>query len=290
MEEIFDAAVIGSGPAGISAAVNLKILNKSFIWLSSRADSQKTQRAELIQNYIGLPAVTGENLNLAFKNHYAGMGISPRGEVATGVYDTGGKFTVLAGQNSYECKSVIICTGVSAAKPLDGEERFLGMGISYCATCDGYLYRGKNIAVLCTDKKVEHEVKFLCDIAKKAFVMPMYKGYEIESANAEIILKKPVGVTGGQRLEKVLFRNGEEIEADGLFILRGAVAPATLVKGIQTEEGHIKVDRAQKTNIAGIFAAGDCTGRPYQFAKAVGEGNVAAHSAVEYLDNLKDGV
>lgn len=282
MEKIYDVAVIGSGPAGISAAVNLKILNKSFIWLSSRLNSKKTERAEIIKNYIGLPDIGGAELNWTFKNHYEGMNIEPSEEVATGVYETGGKFTVLAGEKAYDCKCVILCVGVEAVKPLKGEEKLVGRGISYCATCDGFLYRDKTIAILCTDKRYEHEVEFLCGLSKKAFVFPMYNGYAIKSEKAEIVLKNPQEVIGEERFEKVLLRGGE-IAADGMFILRGAVSPATLVKGLETEEGHIKVDRALRTNIDGIFAAGDCTGRPYQFAKAVGEGNVAAHSAVEYL-------
>lgn len=279
---MYDIAIIGGGPAGVSAALNAKILNKSFIWLSSEATSKKVGRAELIKNYPALPDVSGEEFAVALQRHTESMGIKLSEEVVTGVYETGGKFTLLAGNKEYDAKAVILCLGVQAAKPVEGEEEFLGRGISYCATCDGMLYKGKNIAVVCTDKKFEHEIEFLCQIAHMCAVIPLYRGYEINAENAQIILKAPVKYTGDMRVRQVHFKDGL-LDVDGVFILKSAISPATLVHGLKTEGGHISVNRACETNIPGVFAAGDCTGRPYQYAKAVGEGNVAIHSAVEYL-------
>ncbi|MDE7452782.1 MAG: NAD(P)/FAD-dependent oxidoreductase [Clostridia bacterium] len=283
---MYDVAIIGSGPAGISAAINLKILGKNFIWLSSRASSKKVNQAPLIKNYPGLPDVTGSELAWTFQNHIDGMNIRICEKVVTGVYDTDGKFTLLAGEEQYEAKTVILCTGAETGKSLENEDSFVGRGVSYCATCDGFLYRDKIIGVLCTDKKFEHEVEFLADLSKKAYIFPMYQGYEIKSQKAEIILKNPVKISGGMKIEKVHYKGGE-VQVDGLFILKGAISPATLVHGLATDGGHIMVKRDLSTNIAGIFAAGDCTGAPYQYAKSVGEGNVAAHSAVEYLSKHK---
>lgn len=279
---MFDVAIIGSGPAGVSAAINLKILNKSFIWYSSRTSSKKVERSHLIKNYPAFPEISGEKLNEDFLKHAQSLGIEINEEVVTGVYETDGYFTLLVQDKSVEAKSVILCLGVEAIKPIDGEEEFLGRGVSYCATCDGFLYKGKKIAVLITDKKFEHEAKFLCGLAEKTYLIPLYKGYEAPP-DAEVILKAPKKLSGGMKIEKIDF-GSESIEVDGLFILRGAVTPKTLLRGLKVEDGHIAVNRNMETNIDGIFAAGDCTGRPYQIAKAVGEGNIAAHSAVEYLD------
>jgi len=279
---MFDIAIIGSGPAGVSVALNAKILNKSFIWLGSRVTSKRAESAELIKNYPGLPDITGAEFVWALKNHTDSMGIELKEEVVTGVYETGGYFSLLAGTETYEAKTVILCLGVETVKPVEGEESFVGRGVSYCATCDGFLYKGKTIAVLCTDKRFEHEIEYLCGLAEKAYVMPLYKGYGIKAENAEIIMKSPVRLTGDMKLKEVVFRDGK-IAVDGLFILKGAISPATLVHGLETSGGHITVNRDCSTNIAGVFAAGDCTGRPYQYAKCVGEGNVAVHSAVEYL-------
>ncbi len=283
---MYDIAIIGSGPAGVSAALNLKVLGKNFIWFSSRAVSKKVEKAELIKNYPGLPDVTGGELAASLKTHFEKMDIPLTEEVVTGIYDTGGKFTLLAKDKQYEAQAVILCLGVESSKPIEGEESFVGRGVSYCATCDGFLYKGKKIGVLCTDKRFEHEVEFLADIAETAYVFPMYRGYDIKSQKAQIILKNPVKLSGDMRLKKVEYKGGE-LDIDGMFILKGAISPSTLVHGLRTEDGHISVGRDCATNIAGIFAAGDCTGRPYQYAKAVGEGNIAAHSAVDYLASLR---
>jgi len=279
---MYDLAIIGGGPAGVSAVINAKILNKSFIWFSSGESSKKVARAELIKNYPALPDVTGKELAAALKKHTDSLGIEAVNEIITGVYPMGNKFTLLAGSKDYEAKTVILCLGVETQKPVDGEERLLGRGVSYCATCDGFLYRGKKIAVYCTDKRYESEIEFLCSIAEKVYVMPLYKDYSIKAQNAEIILKSPVKFAGENRLNAVEFKDGS-LEVDGVFVLKSAFSPTTLVHGLKVEDGHIWVDRKMQTNINGLFAAGDCTGRPYQYVKAAGEGNVAAHSAIEYL-------
>ena len=282
---MYDIAIIGSGPAGISAAMNAKILNQNFIWFASLSVSKKVGQAALVKNYLGLPDVSGEELSKAFLNHAERLGIKPIDKVVNGVYSGGNCFTLLSGTEDFTAKTVILCLGVDTAK-IEGEERLVGRGISYCATCDGFMYRGKNIAILCTDKRFEHEIEFLCSVANKAYVMPLYKGYEIKSQNAEILLKSPIRVEGEKILEKIVFKDGS-LEVDGLFILRSSVSPSILLHGLEMNEGHIVVDRAMQTNIKGVFAAGDCTGRPYQYMKAAGEGNVALHSAVQYLSEIE---
>lgn len=278
----YDIAIIGGGAAGVSAAINAKILQKKFIWFANGNLSKKLAQAELVKNYPGLPDVTGGELAWTLKNHYESMNIEPCEKVVTGVYQVDGGFSLLAGNDAYDAKTVILCLGVEAAKPVDGEEEFVGRGISYCATCDGFLYKGKTIAVICTDKRFEHEIEYLCSLAEKAYVIPLYKGYNVTAKNAEIVLKAPKKFEGGRKLERVVFKDGF-IEVDGAFLLKGALSPAILVHGLKTENGHVWVNRDCSTNIAGVFAAGDCTGRPYQYAKAAGEGNVAVHSAVEFL-------
>lgn len=279
---MYDAIIIGGGPAGISAAINLKLLGKTFKWFGTI--SKKVERAELIKNYVGFPAVTGEQLSSAFIGHTESMGIEICEDVVNGVYETGGYFTLLVQDKSFEAKCVILCLGVQTSKPLKGEEEYLGRGISYCATCDGFLYKDKKIAILCTDKRFEHEAEFLIKIAKKAYVIPLYKDYEIKSKKAQIILKNPLSVSGDTKVRQLNFKD-ESLDIDGMFILRGSVSPSTLLRGLAIKDGHIEVNRDCSTNIKGVFAAGDCTGRPYQYAKAVGEGNIAAHSAVDYIDN-----
>ena len=283
---MYDLAIIGGGPAGVSAAITAKISNLDFVWFGSGAISKKVKSAELIKNYPGLPDISGEELGWAFKNHAESLGINLKEEIVSGVYDTGGKYTLIANNEEFEARAVILCVGVEAVKPIDGEEKFLGRGVSYCATCDGMLYRGKNIAVVSYDKRFEHEIDYLCSLAKSAVVMPLYKDFEVSAENAKILVKSPLKIDGGERAERLIFKDGEEA-FDGVFILKCAISPSTLLHGLKMENGHIAADRTCATNLKGVFAAGDCTGRPYQYVKAAGEGNVAAHSAAEYIAENK---
>ena len=208
-------------------------------------------------------------------------------EKVTGVYALKDKFSVTTDKgNLYESVSVILACGVESVKSIEGEETFFGRGVSYCATCDGFLYKNKTIAVFCTSKRLEHEIGYLADFAKKVYLIPMYKDVDINLANVEKIVKMPKAIVGNTRVEKVLFSD-LELDVDGIFMLRECVSPAVLVGGLQVENGHVAVTRNMETNLQGCFAAGDCTGRPYQYAKAVGEGNVAAHSASEYITQRK---
>lgn len=279
---MYDVIIIGSGAAGISAALTLKLRNKNILWLGNPNLSAKISSAHLVVNYPGLNAVSGREMCGAFSAQIAAAGLEITHRRATGVYATGDFFTVLCGQDSFEGRSVIVATGVDSVKTIAGESEFLGRGVSYCATCDGFLYRGKTIAVICTDKALEEEVKFLSETAGQVYYTAVYKNAEINGDNVRCMPHMPVSIEGKGRVERICY--GEEsLPVDGAFILKSAVAPSVLVPGIKAEGGHIAVDRMQRTNIAGLFAAGDCTGRPYQYAKAAGEGNVAAHSACEYL-------
>lgn len=278
-----DCIIIGSGVAGVSAALTLKANGRTFELLGSAALSEKITKAEMIRNYAGLPNITGADFCKALQHQLAQAEISVKEERAMGVYALNGKFGVATQEGSYyESKTVILTCGVESVKTIDGETEFTGRGVSFCATCDGFLYKDKTIAVLCTSKRLEHEIGHLAHFAKKVYLIPMYKNVEIQGDNIEIIRQMPVKITGNSRVEKVVFKD-KELAVDGVFSLRESVSPTTLVSGIETENGHIKVARNMQTNLVGCYAAGDCTGRPYQYAKAVGEGNVAAHAVSEYL-------
>lgn len=278
-----DCIIVGSGVAGISAALTLKANGKTALIFGSKALSEKIEKAELIQNYPGLSLITGKDFTAALKKQLEAAEIEIKSEKVSGVYAMKEKFAVATQQGGmYESKSVILACGVESIKQIDGEDTYLGRGVSACATCDGFLYKGKTIAVFCTSKRLEHEIKYLADIAAKVYLIPMYKGVEIAGENIETIRKMPTKIDGEKRVEKLCFGT-EELPIDGMFVLRESTSPAVLVGGLEMQNGHVKVARDMSTNIKGCYAAGDCTGRPYQYAKAVGEGNVAAHSVSEFL-------
>ena len=284
---MFDCMIIGSGPAGISAALTLKSNGKNFLLFGSPDLSEKIEKAESIRNYPGFLGVTGKAFAEDLKRQLKDAEIEVKNEKVGGVYALKDKFVLTTHEgNTYEGKTVILACGVESVKQVEGEEAFTGRGVSYCATCDGFLYKGKTIAVLCTTKRLEHEIGYLADFAEKVYLIPMYKDVEIQRDNVEILRKMPTQIVGGKRVEKLLFSTKdvvEELPVDGVFMLRDCLSPALLVGGLQAEEGHVVVDRGMATNLKGLYAAGDCTGRPYQYAKAVGEGNVAAHAVSEYL-------
>ena len=283
---VFDTAIIGSGPAGVSAALNLKIHEKNFIWLGSKALSDKITKAEKIMNYPGLKEISGMELNQAFSQQIDSMDIKITEHMVNSIMPFSGHFALMAGSEFYETRTIILATGVANQPLLQRESEMLGKGVSYCATCDGGLYRNKKIAVICSAARFEHEVKYLADLAEKGYFFPTYPGASKISDNVEKIMERPVSVEGQERVTGISLKNGEMISVDGVFCLRDSISLSTLLPGLELEEKHIKVNRKMETSVPGVYAAGDCTGRPYQYTKAVGEGNTAAHSVIEYLAEL----
>ncbi len=280
---MFDAAIVGTGPAGLSAALNLQIHGKSILWFGSDPICEKVAKAEKIRNYPGFPEITGKALADAFRQHAAQAGLNLKAQTVTSVLPMGETYALSAGADFYEAKTVLLATGAAASGTLPGETELLGRGVSYCATCDGMLYRGKRIAVICTAKRLEHEILYLAELAAHIDLFAFYPDCAVSLPNVTLRTDKPQKAEGGERFTGLLLQSGEQLAADGLFCLRTSVALQTLLPGLETEEGHIKVDRSQETSLKNCFAAGDCTGRPYQYAKAAGEGNVAAHSILRAL-------
>lgn len=295
----YDCAIIGTGPAGLSAAINLKLHNKEFIWLGAKNLSTKVEKSEKIANYPGMGYITGEELIGKFKAHAEEMGLEITEQMVTAIMPMGDTYMLSAGTDVYQTKTILLTTGAASAKGFEGEEELLGRGVSYCATCDGFLYKGKTIAVFCGDARFEHEIEYLAELAEKVYVAAPYSGGKFgkQAAGSEAaahagsegagnieMLPKPIKkIIGEGKASGIGLTDGSEVAVDGIFCLRNAIAPTTLLKGLELDGAHVIVDREMNTNLAGVFAAGDCTGRPYQIAKAVGEGNIAAHTIVEYL-------
>ena len=280
----YDIAIVGTGPAGLSAAVTAKLRNKNVILFGSSNLSEKVEKAHEIKNYLGIPSVKGEDLANSFKRHLEDMELSITQEIITMVYDMGEYFNLLSKTNEmYEASTVIIASGTNFGKPYKGEKEFLGRGVSYCATCDAPLYKGKDVVVIGTSVEDEEEALYMSEICNKVCYIPLYSERVKLNDKIDVIYDIPVEFVGGFKADKLIMKNGE-LEADGFFILRQSIAPDTLVPGINLDGNSIEVDRKMATNLNGCFACGDVVGAPYQYIKAAGEGNVAALSAVSYLN------
>ncbi len=284
---IYDTAIIGTGPAGLSAALNLQIHNKSILWIGSKKLSDKVTIAQEILNYPGYTGITGKGLNDLFRKQVKDMDIDIVEQMVNSIMPYKGHFALMAGSDLYEAKTIILATGIATSGTIIGESGYLGKGVSYCATCDGHLYKDKTIAIVCNNERFEHEVTYLAELAKKVYYIPSYK-YTLDlPENIEVIRQRPVEILGDKKASGIKMRDASEITVDGIFCLRDSVTLASLLSKLEVSDGHIVVTRAMETNIPGVYAAGDNTGRPYQYAKAVGEGNVAAHSVIQYLAERK---
>lgn len=265
-----DVAIIGGGPAGISAALTLRQRGKQVMIVSADMSQSHLAKAEQVSNYPGLVGKSGKEMLDIMTDEAKAQGAEFMHGRATAIMPMGKTFGIAVGSDFIEAGAVILTTGVSMGKPFRGETEFLGRGVSYCATCDGMLYREKCVAVIGLSSDAPEEAAFLREIGCQVeyFDRNRAKSYEIQ----------------GNETVTALVADGERYPVDGIFILRGGVAPELLMQGLKMNGAMIETDRKLQTNFPGVFAAGDCAGAPYQLAKAVGEGNVAALSAVKYLD------
>lgn len=286
--DIYDAAIIGAGPAGLSAALTLNLHNKSIVWFGTNALSDKVERSEKIANYAGFETISGKKLNEKFRQQIEAANLHLTDKTVTQITPAKQGFMVLADNDIYKAKTVLLAIGSVPPKGIKNEQELLGRGVSYCATCDGFLYKGRTVAVFCSAERYEHEVSYLAELADKVYLYSSYENPQINSPNVEYLKKPMRAVIGENKVNGIELTDGTRLDVDGVFFLRSAVAPSTIFRGLEMNGAHIVVNRNAQTNKKGCFAAGDCTGRPYQIAKAVGEGNTAAHSIVEYLSNSDD--
>lgn len=285
MSERYDIAIIGSGPAGITAAINGKIRNKKIIIFGYENLSKKLYLAPKIDNYVGFYGISGKDLTSKFKEHLEQMDIEITYERVDNIYAMGDYYALMANGNMYEAATLILATGVQFGKPFKGESEFLGRGVGYCATCDAPLYKNKVVTIIGYNKESMEEANYVSELAAKVYFIPMFKDEYKLKENIEVIKDKPVEIVGDNLVKKLLLQNNE-LQTDGIFILRDSVSPDQLVPGLMVEDGHIKVNRDMETNLNGCYAAGDAVGKPYQYLKSMGEGQVAALNAVSFLDKL----
>lgn len=284
---LYDVIIIGSGPAGISAGLYTKRAGLKTLIISKGVGT--LEKAEKIENYYGFLSQGGIELQKVGENQAENLGIEiKREEVMNISYNE--NFIVETLNFEYEAKIVVIATGNSRKKSnIKGLKEFEGRGVSYCATCDGFFYQGKNVAVLGNREYAIHEAQNLLPIAKKVILLTNGEQFvEKRHEGIEVDENKIREFRGTNSIEQVEFEDNTIKKIDGVFIALGMASSSDLAKkiGIMLDEKeNIKVNNKMETNVKGIYACGDCTGGIFQVAKAVYEGMVAGMSIIQYLKN-----
>lgn len=284
---MLDVAIIGGGPAALSAALNCRQRNKTVKIFGRSLDSSLLYAAEKVDNYLGIPDVTGEELLNQFYSHALKNGVEFQECRISQILSMGDYYVVNAENQFIEAKAIILAIGLSKSRGIPGEMDYLGKGVSYCATCDGMLYRGKKVLVVAENGEGEAEANFLSDICQEVSYLPLYQPVTALKEGIHVLEGKPAAVEGNENSVTGL-KVGEEVyPCDGIFFAKNSMPPESLLFGLKMEGKNIAVDRRMATSLPRVYAAGDCTGAPYQIAKAVGEGLVAALSAAADIDQME---
>ena len=288
---MFDLIVVGGGPAGITASIYARRAGLQVLVLSGGQSS--LLRAGSIENYYGFETpVSGAELFRRGQAQARALGVEVAAAEVVGVMYDGAQFQLTTSDGSvFEARALVLATGAGRVIPkLAGVQQLEGRGVSYCALCDGFFYRGKAVAVLGAGDYALHEAAALVPIA--AGVTLLTDGAPAPAAvppNIAVRTEKLEALLGEEKLTGVRFAGGETLPLDGLFVALGVAGSAELarVMGAQLEGTRIAVDARMKTSIEGLFACGDCTGGLLQISKAVHEGTIAGTEAVKFLRAAK---
>ena len=289
MNNSFDVIIAGGGPAGVSAA--LYAVRAGFSVCILENDGGSLKKTEKIENYYGFPkAVSGAELYERGLSGAQKLGVKIiKTEVfAIGFSESG--FGADTDSGKYEGKTVIIAVGAKRKKPsIPNLKAYEGTGVSYCAVCDAFFYRGRDVAVLGNKEYAFHEAKELLGLASSVTILTNGEEIGAYDERFKVNTKKIESLFGDEVLEGIKFSDGTTLKLSGLFIAEGTAGGNELAKkaGIVMQNDNIVISEKGETNISGIFAAGDCTGGFKQIAKSVYEGMNAGLAAAEYLRRKK---
>ena len=279
---MYDVIIIGSGPAGISAAIYLKRAKKNVLIISK--GNSALEKAEKIDNYYGVLSISGKELYELGIKQINNLDIPLEDDEVTNI-SFENRFVVTTANRDYEAKYVIIATGTNRKTPnIKGIKEFEGKGVSYCAICDAFFYRNKDVAVIGNGNYAIHEASHLKPVAKSVTILTNGKEMvENRSATNFEIDQTPIREFRGTNvIEEIEFDNNNTKKIDGVFIAIGTASSTDLAKkiGAIVKNNNIAVDENMQTNVKGLYACGDCTGGLLQVNKAVYEGAKAAMNII----------
>lgn len=297
-EEMYEVVVIGSGPAGLSAALYLKRAGKNIIVIEKEYEGTgQIMQSICVDNYLGLPSVSGDELGERFRQHVLDTGVLfLEDEVEKILYHGIWNICLSSGKN-IETETILYAAGaVPKTLGIEGETKYLGKGISYCAYCDGSLYEGKEVAVIGGGDTALDDARYLSNLCKKVYLIHRraeFRGNEAvleilkATDNVEIIMEASVkSAKGEKKLEEILLNNGRKLSVSGLFVAIGSIPASDRIKDFvkRDENGYVIAQEDGITQSPGLFVAGDVrTKKLRQVITAASDGANAAASIIKYL-------
>lgn len=296
----YDVGIIGSGPAGLSAAIYAKRANLSAVVIEKEYEGTgQIAESGQVDNYLGLPGISGYDLGEQFREHAVKLGVAFLEQEVTEIKkEDSAVFTIIFEDgSSVETKTVIYAAGAAPRRAnIPGEQEYSGKGVSYCAICDGSFYRGKKVAVLGGGDTALDDAVYLADLAEQVYVIHRRKEFRGAATTVEKLRKKEnvtfvlehqvKEITGAEKVNGVILEDGTAIAVDGVFVAYGSVPQTDLVKELVTLDvaGYVKAEETGETSLAGLYVAGDArTKKLRQVVTAVSDGANAATAVVEYL-------
>ena len=275
---IYDVIIIGAGPAGISAGLYTQRANKKTLIIYNEKSS--LEKANKIENYYGFPnGISGKELYQNGIMQAKNLGIELKKEEVIKIEKIKETFEVSTSNRKYISRNVILATGNKKNTPdIKGIKELEGKGISYCAICDGFFYRGKDVAVLGSGDYAISEVNDLLNVANKITILTNKKKVpDFRAENVKVETRGVIAVKGENQLESIELEDGTKLEVDGLFVAQGVAGSTDFARklGALVKDNKIVVSDKMETTIQGLYACGDCVGGIYQIAKAINEGMIA---------------
>ena len=290
---MYDIIIVGAGPAGLTAAIYALRANKKVLVLEANAPGGQIVNASKVENYPGFKEISGFELATNFYNQVLDLGGEVKFEAVVRVEDN----KVITNANAYEAKAIILAIGAQNRRlEIDGEDKFLGKGVSYCATCDGNFFKGKTVAVVGGGNTALEDAIYLSDIAAKVYLIHRGDTFRAEASyqdevksksNIDCIMNTNVTkIDGNEKVSSLELDNGNTLDVDGIFVAVGQVPNSSIFKNIieLTEKGYIKTEDGVHTSSKHIYVAGDAREKTLrQLVTATSDGAIAAVTAIKEM-------